>query len=238
MGILEEINRMKNQGLSKDQMITELQEQGISPKAINDAFDQTKIKEAISNPPVQGESSINNSQQPPAPQAQPQTYAQTQEAKQTYYNPPQEPQQQEQYSSSSAPEPYPPQPEQEPPQEDYYAPEQGYYAPEDQGYDYGENSGLDTDTIIEIAGQVFSEKIKKIENQVSDFNEFKTLSETKIQIISERLKRIENTIDKLQSSILEKIGSYGSGLESIKKEMNMIENSLSKSSLKKKIKKD
>ena len=232
MGILEQINRMKNQGLSKDQMAGKLQEQGISPKAINDAFDQTKIKEAISNPPVQGESSINNSQQPPAPQTQRPTYAQTQQAEQGYYNPPQEPQQQEQYSTPPTPEP--PQPEQEPPQEDYYAPEQGYYAPEDQGYDYGESSGLDTDTIIEIAGQVFSEKIKKIENQASDFAEFKTLSETKIQIISERLKRIENTIDKLQSSILEKIGSYGSGLESIKKEMNMIENSLSN---KKKIKK-
>jgi len=42
------------------------------------------------------------------------------------------------------------------------------------------------------------------------------------------LKRMEKTIDKLQMAILEKVGSYGRGLESIKKEMIMMQDSFGK----------
>lgn len=114
-------------------------------------------------------------------------------------------------------------------QKDYsqqeYTPEENY-APESYGYE--ENSGGGTDTIIEIAEQVFSEKIKKIEKQVEENKEFKILAETKIENISERLKRIENHIDKLQVEILEKVGSFGRGLESTKKELDMVQDSFQK----------
>ena len=46
--------------------------------------------------------------------------------------------------------------------------------------------------------------------------------------ISERLKRIESTIDGLQSAVLDKIGVYGSGLDSIKREMSMMQDSFGK----------
>jgi hypothetical protein len=39
---------------------------------------------------------------------------------------------------------------------------------------------------------------------------------------------MENVFDKLQITILEKIGSYGQNLENIKKEMEMMQNSFSK----------
>ena len=55
-----------------------------------------------------------------------------------------------------------------------------------------------------------------------------TLTQTKIDNIADRLKRIEATIDKLQMTILEKIGSYGNNLESIKKEMAMMQDSFGK----------
>ena len=41
-------------------------------------------------------------------------------------------------------------------------------------------------------------------------------------------KRIENIIDKLQISILEKVGSYGKNLENTKKEMSMMQDSFRK----------
>ena len=104
--------------------------------------------------------------------------------------------------------------------EEYY-PQEGY----DQDY-YSE--GDETDTIIEISEQVFSEKIRKIQKQMGELNEFKTLAETKLNNATTRLKRIENSIDKLQIAILEKIGSYGTGLDSIKKEMSMMQDSFSK----------
>ena len=81
---------------------------------------------------------------------------------------------------------------------------------------------------MQIAEQVFDDKIKKIEKQTSEFNEFKTISKTQIDSIAERLKRIETMMDQLQIKILEKISSYGDNLDSIKNEMSMIEDSFQK----------
>ncbi|MCW8965690.1 MAG: hypothetical protein OQK82_03250, partial [Candidatus Pacearchaeota archaeon] len=112
------------------------------------------------------------------------------------------------------------------PQEEYY-PQQGY---DQGGYDqnYGAQGGFDSSTIIEITEQVILEKTKKINDQLEDLNEFKALHKNKLENIDERLKKIESTIDKLQITILEKIGSYGQNLGEIKKEMNMMQDSFGK----------
>jgi DNA-binding transcriptional MerR regulator len=109
-----------------------------------------------------------------------------------------------------------------------YAPQDEYY-PQEEGYDnYAPQVGGGTDMMIEVAEQVFSEKVKKIQDKIDELNEFKTLGEAKINNLSDRIKRIETIIDKLQMSILEKIGSYGNNIESIKKEMQMMQDSFSK----------
>ena len=108
-------------------------------------------------------------------------------------------------------------------EQDYPQPSQESY----DNYDYA-SSSYNSDVMIEIAEQVFQEKTKKIQKQISEINEFKTLAETKIENISERLKRIETMIDKLQISILEKVGSYGNNLETTKKEMGMMQDSFRK----------
>lgn len=95
-------------------------------------------------------------------------------------------------------------------------------------YDYPPTTGVDANSIIEISEQVFSEKIKGIRKDIESFNEFKNLSQIRIENLNERLKRMENVFDKLQITILEKIGSYGQNLENIKKEMEMMQNSFSK----------
>ncbi|HLD38409.1 MAG TPA: hypothetical protein VJA20_03135, partial [Candidatus Nanoarchaeia archaeon] len=64
--------------------------------------------------------------------------------------------------------------------------------------------------------------------QISNFREFSAISETKFSNFENRLKKIESIIENLQIKILEKIGSYGQGLESIKKEMTMMQDSFSK----------
>ena len=95
-------------------------------------------------------------------------------------------------------------------------------------YDYPPTTGVDANSIIEISEQVFSEKIKGIRKDIDSFNEFKNLSQIKIDNLNERLKRMETVFDKLQITILEKIGSYGQNLETIRKEMEMMQNSFSK----------
>jgi transcriptional regulator len=109
-----------------------------------------------------------------------------------------------------------------------YMPEQGYY----QEQYAAPAAGIDSDTIIEIANQVFSEKIKKSEKTIDEFNEFKALAQVKIDSIDDRLKRIEKIIDTIQIKILEKIGSYGEELSSTKKEMSMMQESFRKAGIK------
>jgi len=111
---------------------------------------------------------------------------------------------------------------QEPQQQQQYEQTQGNY---NAGYS---GAVSDADTIIEISEQVFLEKSKTTQKQLDKLEEFKTITETKIDNISERLKKIENIIDRLEVTIIEKVGSYGSNLESIKKEMSMIEDSFGK----------
>lgn len=190
MALLDEITKMKNQGIPEAQIITNLQEKGIAPKAINDALSQLKIKNAI-----QGEQ-MNPNQPPQNPQEN-----------QGAYNPPAT---QEAYNSQEA---YP--------QEEYY--QEGY---EETQQNY--SAGIGTETVIEVAEQVFEEKTKEIQKTLNELKEFSSIAGNKISSFDERLKKIETTIENLQIKILEKVSSYGSGIENIKNEMNMMQNSFSK----------
>ena len=106
------------------------------------------------------------------------------------------------------------------PQESY--PDYGSYG------QYESDVGTGTGTFIEIAEQVFSEKIKGMEKQLEGIGEFKGITQVKLDHALERIKRIESEMDKLQLAILDKIGSYGKTLESIKKEMSMMQDSFGK----------
>ena len=52
--------------------------------------------------------------------------------------------------------------------------------------------------------------------------------ESRISGIDERLKRIESIIDKLQASIIGKIGNYGQSLQDIRDEIGAMQESFSK----------
>ena len=216
MGTLDQITKMKKQGISDNEIYASLSQQEISPKEIDDAFKQAQIKNAVSSTDDMGEemqSSIMPEGEIPIPVEepyQPQTYQpQPAQPPQTYQ-----------------PRTY----EEQPISEEYQPQEQQNYTPGGETYasSYAPSAGMDTDTIIEIADQLFSEKIKKIQKQVDSFSEVDNLLQTKLENVSERLKKIETIIDKLQIAILEKVGSYGQNLESVKKEMSMMQDSFSK----------
>lgn len=225
MGLLDQVSQMKKEGLSNEEITLKLQEQGVSPRTISDVFNQEKIKNAVSAEEQETfeDYTQRNPQAPTLSQSNPalqKTFYQpkTQEVEQVeegFYTP-QEMISPQEYAPNQIPQEY----------EQQQYPQQEYYPQE--GYEGGYEGGYTTDTIIEIAEQVFSEKIKKIERQIEQFNEFANLAQTKLSNNSERVKRIETIIDKLQIAILEKIGSYGQNIEGIKKEMEMIEDSFSK----------
>ncbi len=211
MAILEQVVRMKEQGLSEGDIITELSQQGVSPREISDALRQAQIKSAISGfgeeeASTEGmEQSVMPDENVPNPNDfnnqvyVPRTYEQEQYAPQETYTP--------------APMPS------EYQQEQYY--------PQAEGYEqYG--AGTDTNTVMEIADQIFSDRIRKIQKQVEDTAESSVLLQAKMENLSERLKKMETIIDKLQIAILEKVGSYGRNLEGVRKEMSMMQDSFSK----------
>jgi hypothetical protein len=239
MGTLEKVLDMKKQGLSEREIITRLKSENISPMEINDSINQSKIKEAIgnSNSYTQGmvPSIMGTDKEETNNQIQDNSYDPNQN---NPYAPPQN-----QLGTQGGYEAQPPTPydsqgygNPQPPMENYFPMEQGEEQYYDDGYspeEYSQGYSSSSDTIIEIAEQVFTEKIKKIEKQLSDLMEFKTIYSTRIDDINERLKRIEKYFDKMQMTIIDKVGTYGKELESIKKEMNMIEDSFGKISGKK-----
>jgi len=202
MGTIDKINQLKKEGLDDDNISDRLIDEGLSPKEIRDAFDQIKIKKAVSSENNQELNFTENNME---------EYTQNQgEIPQTedYYYP--------QNNDNSAPMQNPNSSNQE------------YYSPQNYSEDYSQQNTFDASTIIEIAEQVFTEKTTKIEKQLDKLNEFMKLSETRIANNDERIKRIEKIIDNLQIKILEKISSYGDNIDSIKKEMSMMQDSFSK----------
>ena len=182
MGVLEQVNQMKDQGLQDQDIITKLQEQGVSPVAVNDALSQSKIKQAVSQQDNQMKSDLQ-------PTGESKDFSEIPKAQDAYSLP--QTSQENQYA-----------PSQQPLQEEYYQEQPPNQEGSSGGYseEYGDydSSAGSTDTLIEIAEQVFLEKSKEIKKEVQKISESKALSEVKLKQIEERLKRVEQVIDKLQ----------------------------------------
>ncbi len=192
MNTLEEIKKMQQEGKSEQDIMMNLQSQGIPMMEVSNALAQSKIKQAVGAPAAMDEMPVtetvdqNQDMQPSVLQAE-----NAQESKGI---------------------PTPP----EPPQEENYQPmmQQQEYQ-EYQPY----VGGINADTIAEIAEQAVNEKLTAIKNKLDAATETKTILETKINYLDERLKRIEKIIDRLQLSILQKVGEYMTNVEDVKKEL-------------------
>jgi len=194
MAILEQVTQMKSQGIPDQDIYQTLQNQGVSPKEIQDALGQAQIKNAVTGSPEP----IDESQMQPSIANAPPTPNQEYQ----YYDPNQQTQPQEQGSYD--------------------------YQQQESPQDYSASETSSSENSVEIAEQVFETKISAIRKKIDDLTEFKTLADTKIDSMENRLKRIETSIDSLQTAILEKIGSYGNNLDSVKKEMSMMQDSFRK----------
>lgn len=104
-----------------------------------------------------------------------------------------------------------------PPQEFNYGSysDQPQAAPQFQQY----SSGVSSDTITEIADQIVSEKTVYLKNDIERMKDISNTIASRMEFIDERLKRIEKIIDRLQLSILQKVGEYVTNVDDIKKEL-------------------
>ena len=232
MSVLDQVIDLQNKGVTDNEIVGILKEQGISPKAINDALSQAQIKSAVSS-----EGQSNSEEMEPSIMVPdraeslptegtpfdvedlaapiPSKFAMTG----IYPGGPATremsdyvPRQQAAYSQYS---PY-----------QYQSQEQEGY--QQDAYQAAESGFSGADTMIEIAEQVFSEKVRSMQKHMDELTEFRAMTQTKVDNVSERLRRIESAIDRLQSAILERVGSYTSGIDSVKKEMSMMQESFGK----------
>ncbi len=193
MGLIEDVKRMQAENRPDAEITRILEQRGVSDREINAALAQSRIKEAVSG-----------SDYPPTPTPQ----GTSSKAPQEY-----EGMQASMLAPESQPEEYPVAPEsrQEYGQTD---PTQPY-----QEYQQYQPSGISSDTITEIAEQVVDEKISQIRDSLKKTLDLKNTLEGKMEYLDERLKRMEKIIDRLQLSVLQKVGEYVTNVDDIKKEL-------------------
>ena len=236
MPLINEVMKLKNQGMSDQEIIKYLKDSGFSPLDISQALEQAKIKEVVSkdsnlrsqaNQENQEQNSNVEEMQPSVIESEPKKeYGPYQETNQEYQQQTSQPAQMPQQTQAISEEAAPPQQVAYSPQETYLAvPQPGYAGDYQQEYGYQPYQQEMTTEIIE---QITEEKIGRLKEAINSFENFRMAVEKKLKNLDERLKKIEDTIDKLQENIIKKIGSYGENLEDIKKEMEMMQESFSK----------
>ncbi|MBT7705818.1 hypothetical protein HN747_00040 [archaeon] len=197
MALLDQVIEMQRGGMTSAQIFANLNEQKISPKEIQDALNQAQIKNALNEntmiPQTGEQQSIMSSAAAPAPPEQ----------------------------IAAAPQMQAPQAVPQDAPQDYYTQTPDAY---NQGYDnggYGAAS-FDSDSISEISQQVVDEGFKQYKKKTGDIISFKNSTEEKLSDLSSRLERLEKTIDKLQSSIIQKVGEFGENTAYIRKDLESL----------------
>jgi len=220
MTVLSDIKRMQIEGKTDQEIIGALKQQGISPREITEALTQSKIREAVVAPgagdeaqaPMPGQEALSPQEMTPSindgSQGAPEAAAYAQD-------------------ETQQPQPYPPQEQQYPQEAQQPYPQEGYPPQEQQGYpqeypqyqQQPQMGGISPDTITEISEQVVAEKLAPIREDIEKVIDMKTTVESKLDYLDERLKRIEKIIDRLQLSIMQKVGDYMTNIDDIKKEI-------------------
>ncbi len=213
MTTLDRAIQMQQKGVSDNEIMAQLQSEGIAPSEISDAINQAKIKSAVS-PLEQGVPQQQSQAVPQSGGMQPSIMSGSDPV--ASQPPIQLAEQQPQLQ---------PQQPQQPQQQEYYTPQPQAY-PEQDYYPQQENYG--TETISEIAEQVVSEKLEDYKSRVGDMASFKNQIQNQVNNIDDRLKRIEGSIDKLQQAILGKIGEYGESYAMVHKDLDNLHGTVAK----------
>lgn len=212
MGVLDRFLELQQQGMGEQDIINHLRHEGYQMKEIEDSINQAKIKSAVSQEPEQA--MYNYSPETGYP-------AQTQYTQDQYAQTPTNIS--GEYPQASY-QPY------DPSQVDPNQADPNYGGFPQEGYE-GYYPGMvpnSTDTITDIAEQVFSEKagslLKKVDKLVESDKRYKL----EIEDLKERMKRIENSLDDIQKAIIGRIGEFGESTKMVQKDLDNIHKTLSK----------
>src|SRR3989344_5326118 len=199
MSVLERVLEMQEAGKNSIEIIEELRSEGLSEGEISSSLAQAQIKTAVNAQPEDIKENESFSYGGNNMVSENTTYPGMSPSMMNVKE--QEVQQIPQYTQ---------------PEQSYqdYAPQQEYNQQYTQQY-----SPASSDIIAEISEQIVAEKTSSLKAQMEKVLESKNLTESKIELIEQRLRRIEAVIDKLQMSVLQKVGDYMNNVETIKNEI-------------------
>ena len=218
MGTIDEVQRMQREGKGEEVIRNTLRQRGLLSGEVENVLNQAKIKDAVSE-----QSPEIYSQEAPIPEAQsPQEYESAPQqfdaygASTSYEG--MEPSMMDQQTS---PSPYYQQTQaQEPASSQYQDASYPSYQPYQEAFS--------SDVITEISEQVVSERLASLRDKLEQSISFKNIAETKLSTLSERLERIEQILDRLQLSILQKVGDYVNDVHDMKNELQETHKSFKK----------
>ncbi len=222
MATIDQIRALRMQGVNDSQIVNELQQQGISPREINEAMSQANIKDAISNPinePYENYGEGFENVEGMEPSMLSQQIPQTQEGF--------EPMPQQGPHAREIGEQVPtPGSNFQPDYEGGYGESYQQYARND--YDQSHQDYASQDIMTEIASQMITEKTKPMAKKISELGEIGILLTSKVEKMDQRLSRVESIIDQLQTSLLRKANDQEQNIYDIKNEMGSMQESFSK----------
>ena len=190
------VTSLRSQGLSDEQIIGQLQQQGYSAKQTSEAMNQADIKTvaspsadqqdyqnySVASPNVMQPSAMESTPPPitaPAPE-----YSQTAET----YTP-------EQMNASMAAQQYP--------QMDY-------------------QRGME-ETIEEISESIVDERFQKLKDEMGDIPSWKIKISDDITSLKDDMSRIDSRFDNLEKAIMGKTAEYTEGLEEVNSDIKALE---------------
>jgi len=237
MGLIDSVKSMQAQGISDQEIVNALRQQGISDAQISEAITQSRIKTAVDSnneglpplPPLDSGSVSGTDSggafggyegmQPSMLTSGEQPMQQGMQGQQPYdpsgMNAPSPGQSASSYQSqmpsvASGP----------------VSSYQGYETAGGDSFETGPfqsyptyEAGTSSDVMAEITEQVVSEKLSFIQDKLERAINFRTIAETKLNSIDERLHRIERIIDRLQLSLLQKVGEFVGDVKDTKREL-------------------
>lgn len=214
MGTLDEVSSMRHDGRTDEEILSSLKNRGLSEKEISSVMTQTRIKDAVSG----YESMVEENAPAPSPTGMQQSSASVKEYGEmspSLMSP--DANGRRQQTSTQIQQPSEQSDDQNYQTEQPYAEAPQAYA--DYNYQQYPTSGIGSDLIAEIADQVVTEKLSPLISGIDKMMDLRSAVESQLKYLDERLKRIEKIIDRLQLSLLQRVGEYVSNVEEIKQEM-------------------
>jgi hypothetical protein len=194
------VAQMRQQGMSNNQIVQTLQNQGYDPNLIFDALNQADIRGGVDN-------------MPPRPDAYPPgEVANPMEMGLDAIVPP------------GAEPPMGPPPQGLPPMDQFMPPERGSSGPVGPGsYGGGQLEAGSLERIEEIAEAIIDEKWNEIVKSVNKIIDWKDRTEQRMVKIEQMITDMKQNYDNLQKGVLGKVGEYDQNLTNIGSEIKAME---------------